>query len=76
MKRLVCAIEYMGQRYQGWQSQSDGKTVQSEVELALTRVANENISVQCAGRTDSGVHSLGQVIHFDTTVSRENHAWV
>ena len=76
MKRLVCAIEYMGQGYQGWQSQRGVRTVQSEVESALTRVANENISVQCAGRTDSGVHSFGQVIHFDTTVSRENYAWV
>lgn len=76
MKRLVCAIEYMGQGYQGWQTQRGVRTVQSEVELALTRVANENISVQCAGRTDSGVHSFGQVIHFDTTVSRENFAWV
>ena len=61
----------MGQGYQGWQSQRGVRTVQSEVESALTRVANENISVQCAGRTDSGVHSFGQVIHFDTTVSRE-----
>ena len=76
MKRFVCAIEYMGLGYQGWQSQKGMRTVQSEVELALAKVANEKISVHCAGRTDSGVHSLGQVIHFDTTVSRESFAWV
>ena len=76
MKRFVCAIEYMGQGYHGWQSQKGARTVQSEVELALTKVANENITVQCAGRTDSGVHSFGQVIHFDTVVSRRCFAWV
>ena len=76
MKRFVCAIEYMGQGYQGWQSQKGARTVQSQVELALAKVANENITVHCAGRTDSGVHSFGQVIHFDTVVSRESFAWV
>ena len=76
MKRFACAIEYMGQGYQGWQSQKGTRTVQSQVELALAKVANENITVHCAGRTDSGVHSFGQIIHFDTVVSRESFACV
>ena len=76
MKRYACAVEYIGSDYQGWQVQDSVKTVQAEVEEALTKVANKQTFVHCAGRTDSGVHSLGQVVHFDTLVYREKHEWV
>jgi tRNA pseudouridine38-40 synthase len=51
-------------------------TLQTACENALSQVANQPISVVCAGRTDKGVHALGQVIHFDTTAVRDMHAWV
>ncbi|MFU8798209.1 MAG: tRNA pseudouridine(38-40) synthase TruA, partial [Gammaproteobacteria bacterium] len=58
-----------------WQNQPNLSTIQSHVETALSRVANHPIQIVCAGRTDAGVHAIGQVIHFDTSAHRENHAW-
>lgn len=75
MKRIALGIEYIGTAYHGWQSQTDLNTIQGQLEQALSRVANMPITVKCAGRTDSGVHSLGQVIHFDTEVIRTERAW-
>lgn len=71
-------IEYDGSDFSGWQIQPQGgvRTVQACVESALAIVANEPVRVHCAGRTDSGVHGLGQVIHFDTDAERSPHAWV
>lgn len=74
--RIVLGIEYDGSAYAGWQRQADQKTVQSMLELALSKVADQEISVVVAGRTDAGVHALAQVVHFDTNVKREAHAWV
>ena len=50
--------------------------MQASVEEALSKVANEPITVTVAGRTDAGVHALAQVIHFDTTAARNGHSWV
>jgi tRNA pseudouridine38-40 synthase len=50
--------------------------VQSCLEQALTKVANHPVSLICAGRTDAGVHGIGQVVHFDTTAVRSERAWV
>jgi tRNA pseudouridine38-40 synthase len=50
--------------------------VQGEVETALARVADEPIHVMCAGRTDAGVHAVGQIFHFDTTSLRPDRAWL
>lgn len=69
-------IEYDGTAYNGWQRQRNGIGVQELVEKALATVANESIDVFCAGRTDTGVHASGQVIHFDTTAVRSSHGWV
>ena len=75
--RLACAVEYDGGRFHGWQRQRHGaRTVQECVERALGGVADEPISVTCAGRTDAGVHAAGQVIHFDTSAERPEKAWV
>ncbi len=69
-------ISYNGQAYCGWQSQPSGRTVQDCIESALGRFANHKISTLCAGRTDSGVHGLMQVIHFDTPLDRPAPSWV
>ncbi len=76
MVRVVLGIEYKGTDYHGWQCQPGLITVQSTVEQALTKVADNAITVHCAGRTDVGVHARGQVVHFDTTAERELSAWV
>lgn len=74
MKFAAC-IEYNGTAYCGWQRLSHAPSVQEEVEKALSNIANEKIDVVCAGRTDSGVHGLGQIIHFETNAERNNKAW-
>ncbi|MCV6071586.1 tRNA pseudouridine(38-40) synthase TruA, partial [Escherichia coli] len=61
--------------YFGWQRQREVKSVQEELEKALSVVANHPVEVQCAGRTDAGVHGTGQVVHFDTNVTRKMVAW-
>lgn len=76
MQRIVLGIEYDGSAYAGWQWQRQRQTVQATLEKALSCVASSTITVVCAGRTDAGVHALEQVVHFDTEVQRELHAWV
>ncbi len=74
--RIALGIEYDGRPYCGWQSQPDGRTVQDALQSALHQIASEPISVLAAGRTDTGVHALEQVIHFDTAAKRPLTAWV
>ena len=77
MARIVLGIEYDGSLFSGWQYQNKHlRTVQGELEKALSKVANQKITVHCAGRTDSGVHALEQVVHFDTDVERNHHSWI
>lgn len=65
MARYKLIVEYDGGPFVGWQRQANGPSVQQAVEEALLRLTGETISLRAAGRTDSGVHALGQVIHFD-----------
>jgi tRNA pseudouridine38-40 synthase len=74
--RIALGLEYDGAGFHGWQSQSDGNTVQDALELALAQLAGIPLRTTCAGRTDTGVHALDQVVHFDTTVERPLQAWV
>ena len=74
--RIALGLEYDGSRFHGFERQPDRRTVQAEVEGALTRIAASPVRVVCAGRTDAGVHALGQVVHFDTGASRPARAWV
>ena len=74
--RIVLGVEYDGADFSGWQSQDGCRTVQGEVEKAISFVANEPLQVVCAGRTDAGVHAFGQVVHFDTEVLRRDRSWV
>lgn len=74
--KVALGIEYCGRDYYGWQRQNIPGTIQEAVESALSEVANEDINVICAGRTDAGVHAIQQVVHFETTAQREPQAWV
>ncbi|MCC6302135.1 MAG: tRNA pseudouridine(38-40) synthase TruA [Gammaproteobacteria bacterium] len=74
--RVALGIEYAGTRFCGWQLQQGVRTVQACVEEALGRIADHPVRVACAGRTDAGVHALGQVAHFDTTAQRRDRSWV
>ncbi len=73
--KIALGIEYDGSKYYGWQRQNEVRSVQEKLEKALSQVANEPITVFCAGRTDAGVHGTGQVVHFETTVQRKDAAW-
>lgn len=69
MARIKATIQYCGCNYSGFQVQPNAVTVQEVLENALSQVYNEKIIVTASGRTDSGVHALGQVIHFDAPSS-------
>ena len=73
--RYALGIEYDGSRYHGWQRQKNAVSVQQNVEKALSKIADENIEVICAGRTDTGVSATNQVIHFETDKIRKDVAW-
>ena len=74
--RIALGIEYDGTAYNGWQRQKTGLGVQQRVEEALKLVADHTVEVTCAGRTDTGVHASGQVIHFDTPSTRGDRGWL
>ncbi|MEM1243382.1 MAG: tRNA pseudouridine(38-40) synthase TruA [Pseudomonadota bacterium] len=76
MKKYAMGISYQGTCYAGFQRQTSAVTIQSELEKALSFVAASEIKVTCAGRTDTGVHALGQVVHFETHAARDNKAWL
>lgn len=67
MPRYFLELSYRGSRFNGWQSQKGGGSVQQEVERALSTILGTPTSVVGAGRTDSGVHASFYVLHFDTT---------
>ena len=75
-RRIALGVAYRGDAYHGWQSQADGQTVQDRLEQALSSFAAMPVSTACAGRTDSGVHGLNQVVHLDAPVERDRYAWI
>lgn len=67
MRNIRLLLQYEGTRYQGWQKQtSTSNTIQGKLEALLGRMCGEEIEVQGSGRTDGGVHALGQVANFHT----------
>lgn len=74
---IALGLSYNGADYRGWQlQQASVPTVQAHLERALSLIANEQIRVTCAGRTDSGVHATRQIVHFSTSATRPSKAWV
>jgi len=74
--RIALGIEYDGTDFCGWQVQKGTRTVQGAVEAALSKVANHPVQVVCAGRTDAGVHAVGQVVNFDSDAPRSMRSWL
>jgi tRNA pseudouridine38-40 synthase len=74
--RIALGIEYDGTAYNGWQRQKIGTGVQQRVEESLATVADAPIQTVCAGRTDTGVHAIAQVVHFDTDAARDIRGWL
>ncbi len=76
--RVALALSYDGSAYRGWQSQRKPQvdTVQEVLQTCLSRIADAPVTVQCAGRTDAGVHASHQLVHFDTPAARDEKAWV
>jgi len=75
-RRLVMGVEYDGTQYNGWQYQPHAPSVQERLNAAIAAVADETINCTGSGRTDTGVHALGQVVHFDTRASRSLRGWI
>ena len=65
IERMVAVLEYDGTRYRGWQRQADAPSIQETCEDALAAVLHSDVGIVAAGRTDTGVHARGQVVHFD-----------
>ncbi len=76
MTRIALGIEYDGSTFKGWQTQPGLCTVQGELDRSLAHVANHPVQTTCAGRTDAGVHAVGQVVHFDTPMLRNPREWI
>ena len=74
--RYAIGLEYDGSEFLGWQIQRQEPTVQGCIERALSRVAAHEVRVICCGRTDTGVHALGQVAHFDSPAERTERDWL
>lgn len=76
--RIALRVEYDGRAFNGWQAQTklDVPTVQEALESALSAIGDQPIRTWCAGRTDTGVHASGQIIHFDDPVGRSLKSWI
>ncbi|MDT8449765.1 MAG: tRNA pseudouridine(38-40) synthase TruA [Wenzhouxiangellaceae bacterium] len=72
----MLGVEYDGGRFYGFQRQRQAPTVQQVLEHAAGTVADHPVTIHGAGRTDTGVHAICQVVHFDTGVERSERAWV
>src|SRR5690606_39698509 len=72
MPRVALGLAYDGEPWQGWQTQPGGLTVQDALEAALAQFLAHATPTICAGRTDTGVHALCQVVHVDTEAQRSS----
>lgn len=74
-RRWKAIVSYDGSLYQGFQKQPKGETIQGKLEGVLARIHQRPTSISASGRTDAGVHALGQVFHFDSTNQMEAQQW-
>lgn len=74
--RIALGVEYDGAHFCGWQSQPEKCGVQDSIEEAIMNIASESVRIHAAGRTDTGVHALMQVVHFESAAMRPLSAWV
>jgi len=72
MHRYQVLIEYVGTNFVGWQIQSKGKSIQKLIQIKLSKLLKEKVSLVGSGRTDSGVHAIGQSAHFDCKKEIQN----
>lgn len=64
--RFKAIVSYDGSQFKGWQIQDDVRTVQGEIEKALSKISKKDIAITASGRTDAGVHAENQIFHFDS----------
>lgn len=74
--KVALGVEYDGRDFCGWQWQPGRCSIQEALEKAVSRVADEPVSLVCAGRTDAGVHASQQVVHFESRAERTRYAWI
>lgn len=74
--RIALGVEYDGASFCGWQSQPQLCGVQDALESAIKNLVLQDVRIHAAGRTDTGVHALMQIVHFECEVSRPLSAWV
>ena len=74
--RIKAIVSYDGSMYKGWQRQPHGNSVQQTIEKGLAEIHKKEVIVVASGRTDAGVHAMGQVIHFDTDLTITEEKWV
>lgn len=74
--RIKAIVSYDGSMYKGWQRQPHGNSVQQAIEKGLAEIHKKEVIVVASGRTDAGVHAMGQVIHFDTDLTITEEKWV
>lgn len=76
MNRVALGVEYDGTAYCGWQIQPHAPSIQQSLNEAISTVAAETVACVGAGRTDTGVHASGQVVHFDSLADRSRRSWL
>ena len=72
MHRYQILIEYVGTNFVGWQIQSKGKSIQKFIQIKISKLLKEKISLIGSGRTDSGVHAVAQSAHFECKKKIQN----
>ena len=75
IQRVALVIQYLGTNFHGWQRQPNQRTVQEEIETAISTVLERPVTLHAAGRTDAGVHAAAQVAHFDASGPIPAHRW-
>lgn len=78
LQKYALLVEYDGRKFKGWQKQTNPpvRSIEAELERAVSFIAHEEIKIICAGRTDAGVHGLNQIVHFESSAIRSKRSWM